>query len=50
MRNAEVVVKKGRDDLGPLGEHRTVIATIADVIANLGIPRNCRRMGDEHAA
>ena len=32
----EVVVKKGRDDLGPMGERRTVIATIADVTANPG--------------
>jgi hypothetical protein len=27
---------KGRDDLGPMGEHRTVIATIADVTGNPG--------------
>ena len=36
MSDDEVVVKKGRDDLGPMGEHRTVIATIADVTANPG--------------
>jgi len=36
MSDDEVVVKKARDDLGPMGERRTVIATIADVTANPG--------------
>jgi succinate-acetate transporter protein len=36
MSDDEVVVKRVREDLGPMGEHRTVIATIADVTANPG--------------